>query len=197
MGGCQVAKYTQHIGFAHAARPTATVLATATTPQPISTPTAVPSLAPVAAQTRPGRNMELMFYDFRVTSDCRGCAERDTTIAQLARTAGDCFARWHWTLKLLGAMPRPQDTSWTDWLGKRRNALRGWDTSGRPPECPSCRRLVQVVFVVPGSSTIWCSTCWLESTGQTPTTTIWRQHAIVSAEELQRNASGDQPGVHG
>ena len=121
--------------------------------------------------------------------------DRDALVAQLARTAGDHFARWHWTLKLLAAMPRPQHASWPAWLEKRHNALRGWTTSGRPPECPQCRRLVQVLFVTPGTSTMSCSTCWLEATGQTPTTTIWKQHAIVSAEEgvAHRNEAIDKP----
>src|SRR2546430_5305543 len=100
-----------------------------------------------------------MFYHPGVGSGCQGCSERDSTIAELARTVGDYYARWHWTLKLLGAMPQPQDASWTDWLGKRRNALRGWDTTGRPPECPSCRRLAPGLLSGPHTYTVWWRTC--------------------------------------
>jgi hypothetical protein len=114
---------------------------------------------------------------------CPGCAERDALNARLSRTAGEYFARWRWVLKLLASMPRPRDDSWDVWLGKRRNALRGWDITGSPPRCRECGRVVQVLFRTPGTVRVCCSTCWLESTGQSPSTTTWRQHVIITADE--------------
>jgi hypothetical protein len=72
---------------------------------------------------------------------------RNVTIGAGA-TAGEYFARWHWTLKLLAAMPASRDPSWADWMKKRANALRGWDISGTPPVCPQCRRRVQACFSI-------------------------------------------------
>jgi len=90
----------------------------------------------------------------------------DPRVAEFGRTAGEYFARWHWVLKLLAAMPQPGTSLWNEWLAKRANALRGWDTSGTPPECPRCRRLVQVLFVPDTGGNPLCGTCWLESEWQ-------------------------------
>lgn len=108
-------------------------------------------------------------------------------LAELSRTAGEHFARWHWVLKLLAAMPQPGSPSWKDWLAKRANALRGWDTTGTPPECPRCHRMAQVLFVQDRGGSPICGTCWLEATGKTPTTGDWREHAIVTAEQRRKD----------
>jgi len=109
--------------------------------------------------------------------------DTNAKVAEFGRTAGEYFARWHWVLKLLAAMPQPGTPLWKEWLSKRANALRGWDTSGSPPECPRCRRLAQVLFVPDAGGNPLCSTCWLEANGKTPTTGDWRDHAVVAAEQ--------------
>src|SRR5207245_117865 len=113
---------------------------------------------------------------------CRLVANDILTRRQFGRTAGEYFARWHWVLKLLAAMPQPGTSLWNEWLTKRANALRGWDTSGTPPKCPRCRRLAQVLFVPDTGDNPLCGTCWLEANGKTSTTGDRRDYAIVTAE---------------
>ena len=118
---------------------------------------------------------------------------RDPKIAEFGRTAGEYFARWHWVLRLLAAMPPPGTPLWREWLGKRANALRGWDTTGTPPECPRCHRLAQVLFVPDAGGSALCSTCWLEANGKTPTSGDWREYAIATAEQHRQDQSSLKP----
>ena len=112
---------------------------------------------------------------------------RDAKTSEFGRTAGEYFAHWHWILKLLAAMPQPGTPLWREWPAKKANALRGWDTSGTPPECPRCRRLVQVLFVPETDGNPLCNTCCLEANGETPTTGDWRDYAVVTAEQRQQH----------
>jgi Transposase IS116/IS110/IS902 family len=66
---------------------------------------------------------------------------------------------------------------------KRVAALRGWDTSGRPPHCPICHRQVDVIFVDTQRGWRSCRTCWLESSGTSPKSTSWHEHVIVRYDE--------------
>ena len=124
--------------------------------------------------------------------DCAGCRERDSTIAALARTAGEYFARWIWTLKMLNFMPRPHSELWPRWLSRRLEALRGWDISGRPPHCPICHQQAPVIFVDVRRGGRSCHVFWLESSGTSPTTTSWREHVFVRYDEP--GGDGRRPG---